>query len=397
MKPFVILGAISLVLAGCSGESATSQEPPVIVESTVEASAPESSSPSMSDSEAAAWYEDAICTNNRFSPVRRELFAQAEKGSDSVQLVQDLAAAFESDGKQAAEMLRNPPAPWPAAVSALVTERADLLEDAAELNVNAAEVSTAEQYLAWHEETVAFVNDSNRVGEAIQTALGIEGITCPEPTDPEVLAALQQLATQPEGLPGSGFALAIECYGLDDDDRDFVSLQAFFTAVEDGWNPDFCSTDIEDFSESALTEDQQRAIELYGSRFDDGPPDIEDTFTMLIDNCAQNPQEGYGDMLGAQATLLMCPESPFADQIAEFSEGNLIVGDGTHIVGKDISPGTFVTTDSVGDCYWERVDGNGGTLANDFITFAPNGAKVTVKKSDGALVTENCYSWRKES
>lgn len=41
-------------------------------------------------------------------------------------------------------------------------------------------------------------------------------------------------------------------------------------------------------------------------------------------------------------------------------------------------------------CYWERVTPNGQTIANDFVSFAPEGVKNTIKASDGGIEVDGC-------
>lgn len=74
-------------------------------------------------------------------------------------------------------------------------------------------------------------------------------------------------------------------------------------------------------------------------------------------------------------------------------------GNGTYVVGKDVEPGTYQVqvprgANGVHDCYWERTTPQGGTIANDFVTFAPQGPIVTVYTGEG-FVSERCGTWSK--
>lgn len=66
-------------------------------------------------------------------------------------------------------------------------------------------------------------------------------------------------------------------------------------------------------------------------------------------------------------------------------------GDGTWVVGKDISPGTYRSQGGKG-CYWERLSGFGGhnIIANDFGSVRP---VVTIAPKDKGFKTEDCGSW----
>lgn len=73
--------------------------------------------------------------------------------------------------------------------------------------------------------------------------------------------------------------------------------------------------------------------------------------------------------------------------------------EGTEIVGKDVKPGTYVTTANlsggrVTDCYWERERG-GHIIANDFVTGASK-VTVTIRKSDDAFTSRGCGDWIKK-
>ena len=62
--------------------------------------------------------------------------------------------------------------------------------------------------------------------------------------------------------------------------------------------------------------------------------------------------------------------------------------------GTDIAPGTYSTIGGVGNCYWERNNGAGNTIANDFVVSAHNGLTVTVRLGEG-FTTEGCGYWLK--
>jgi hypothetical protein len=71
-------------------------------------------------------------------------------------------------------------------------------------------------------------------------------------------------------------------------------------------------------------------------------------------------------------------------------------GQGTFIVGTDMTPGTYRSTKGDG-CYWARLRGFGGTLseiiANDF----RNGGQaiVTIRSSDKGFTSSRCGTWNK--
>jgi hypothetical protein len=70
------------------------------------------------------------------------------------------------------------------------------------------------------------------------------------------------------------------------------------------------------------------------------------------------------------------------------------IGDGTHVVGTGIQPGTYQNSDSSAGCYWERLSGFGGTveeiIANGF-TYGP--AVVTISPTDAGFTSARCGFW----
>ena len=71
-------------------------------------------------------------------------------------------------------------------------------------------------------------------------------------------------------------------------------------------------------------------------------------------------------------------------------------GAGSWLVGADIEPGRYFTNPRDG-CYWERLSGLGGTLAdtiaNEFISFDSPQEIVDIDKSDLAFNNEDCGTW----
>ncbi|MBT2549748.1 PASTA domain-containing protein [Arthrobacter sp. ISL-65] len=131
--------------------------------------------------------------------------------------------------------------------------------------------------------------------------------------------------------------------------------------------------------------------------------------------CALPPEDGWDRKYGenpagpkirsqAKAAVKMCPTAPFVPELKRVADGvppapKSALGDGTFTVGKDIAAGTYqvkvpAAANGVHDCYWERTGPQGGTIANDFITFAPQGPVVTVYEGEG-FVSRDCGSWTK--
>jgi len=105
--------------------------------------------------------------------------------------------------------------------------------------------------------------------------------------------------------------------------------------------------------------------------------------------------------VNALAIKYLCPQ--YAGALAVAITG---FHDGTYKVTKNpspdpsdsqIAPGTYKTiindgANGIHDCYWERTTAGGKTIANDFVTYAPQGVTVTVKAGEG-FVSDGCGNW----
>jgi hypothetical protein len=104
-------------------------------------------------------------------------------------------------------------------------------------------------------------------------------------------------------------------------------------------------------------------------------------------------------MLDADASLddyrnpakYLCPKYFPALKLAArgFTDGEYSVGSKASY--SKIKPGRYRTEKQVRDCYWERM--HGWIISNDFISYAPAGARVTVRSSDGGFKSSGCGSW----
>ncbi|WP_235192448.1 hypothetical protein [Mycobacterium asiaticum] len=68
-------------------------------------------------------------------------------------------------------------------------------------------------------------------------------------------------------------------------------------------------------------------------------------------------------------------------------------GDGVFKVGSDIAPGTY-RSEGAHDCYWERLRGMSGTLADTIANGAGNWPQlVQIMPTDTAFKTQHCPTW----
>jgi hypothetical protein len=70
--------------------------------------------------------------------------------------------------------------------------------------------------------------------------------------------------------------------------------------------------------------------------------------------------------------------------------------DGTYRVGPDIEPGTYRSLGTSDSCYWERLRGLGGTLADIIANFiGPNPTIVAIAPTDAGFQSDRCGNWTK--
>lgn len=99
-----------------------------------------------------------------------------------------------------------------------------------------------------------------------------------------------------------------------------------------------------------------------------------------------------GGELDEPAIAAFCPE--FSEPLRIARTG---FGEGAWLVGPDILAGQYRTfvepgTSGTTDCYWERTSGSGRTLANDFVSLAPDGVTVAINDGEG-FVSRGCGGW----
>ncbi|PWU56121.1 hypothetical protein DLJ47_07730 [Micromonospora sp. S4605] len=220
---------------------------------------------------------------------------------------------------------------------------------------------------------------------------GLPDLTDPYPDDPKNV---------PQQAP-----ITVEC----EDNQGFSSLHTI-TPGTDG-RPDFTTvwpakaTSCEIEGAIAIVTDTEKAA-YKTSGYDD-----QDISTLYEICAAVDPDDVYAEpgftasreqVPEINASLMLCPKHPYAKKWREAvkrgqrdidleAQGRLF-GSGTFRVGKEIKPGTYVTTDVEG-CYWERQNRSGGIIDNYFTNSARR-VQVTIRSSDYAFSSERCGEWR---
>lgn len=129
-----------------------------------------------------------------------------------------------------------------------------------------------------------------------------------------------------------------------------------------------------------------------------------DTYTLATnERLAAGSSDNNAQRIEVMVPIL-CPENqPLVD---EAKSGNVIqkrVHDGNFLVAQmrevngpmTIQPGVWRTKESpVSDCYYERSDGAGNIIENNFVNFAQS-LTVAIAPSDGTFVSNRCGGWER--
>lgn len=78
--------------------------------------------------------------------------------------------------------------------------------------------------------------------------------------------------------------------------------------------------------------------------------------------------------------------------------GAITFGNGTHVVGVDIKPGSYRTDGAgpTGTCIWQRLKDTSGEISSVITSgFVQGPTTVTVKETDGAFESQYCQNWTK--
>lgn len=176
-----------------------------------------------------------------------------------------------------------------------------------------------------------------------------------------------------------------------------------FSSMQEVWASDHFNDFTECSAENLLGDDwkpskaERKVIALANVHWD-GKEEDHYAFATALELCSLPPtDESWSStpLPWLKAASVLCPKAKHGSLLAEWAAGKRF-GDGNYEVGSDIPAGTYVSEKNVDSCYWERTTPNGGTIANDFITHASAGARVTVRTGETLTVDESCGNWHKQ-
>ena len=111
----------------------------------------------------------------------------------------------------------------------------------------------------------------------------------------------------------------------------------------------------------------------------------------------EHAQDGSSIKRAELMIPILCPT--MAGAIEEARSGSITVPrqtefrDGKYLIGQKMLPGTYTIATPVSDCYWERSDGQGNIIDNNFISISPS-VTVTIGAGDAGFTSRGCGTWK---
>lgn len=98
---------------------------------------------------------------------------------------------------------------------------------------------------------------------------------------------------------------------------------------------------------------------------------------------------------GSKASYTTTSRTSTAVLVSATGPVSAIPADGTHLVGKTLAPGTYVTAGTAKGCFWKRLKANNHAFTSILGQGFGYGQRVvTVSAGDVALLTQNCGAWK---
>ncbi|WP_139006930.1 PASTA domain-containing protein [Arthrobacter crystallopoietes] len=166
-------------------------------------------------------------------------------------------------------------------------------------------------------------------------------------------------------------------------------------------NFESCAVVAQDETSFKPTKKEKAVIAVVNEHFD-GREEDHHAYADALQECAvsrgpaNSPEWASAPVPFLKGAALICPKAGHAKEMSAWAEGRKF-DDGTYIVGKSITPGTYQVqlpegADGLHDCYWSRTTPTGDIIANNFIDFSPQGPTVQVYQGEG-FVSERCGVW----
>ncbi|WP_457962894.1 hypothetical protein M1E17_15565 [Arthrobacter sp. D1-29] len=148
------------------------------------------------------------------------------------------------------------------------------------------------------------------------------------------------------------------------------------------------------------TADEAAAIEIANSGSTDGSDGLE-AYLTAVELCTRVSDEtapgGFADSPKeiVRAAARICPDGPQGKIIQAWADGTRI-GDGRHVVGESMEPGTYVLqkrkTAADGECTWTVAGADGAVIDQGGTSSEPDEVSL---ENRVVLTSDNCGIWEK--
>ncbi|MEJ1815920.1 DUF2510 domain-containing protein [Clavibacter michiganensis] len=300
----------------------------------------------------------------------------------------------------------------PAVVNGIQTQqREQALEREAEVQAARLAVEQRDDALVSRESTLEdarkfLQGDLSYASVALVTELrqAVEELEDVDLTDASGITSAVQLVKNAKtnvGVPKVPYTWSITCSDSSYNDYSYANFREV-------WGSSVALKSCETGSRSGdfYSDEQKAAVEA-------GAVSGLDKVGILENICAGLGFSTYGSMAGysegqakeLSGALMICPDHARAGEVRAKVDASLAeqaalangtaFGAGVKRVGQDIQPGTYVTEGTLDGCYWERTDGAGEIIDNNFIGSALR-AEVTIRAGDYSFSSNSCGTWKKQ-
>lgn len=190
--------------------------------------------------------------------------------------------------------------------------------------------------------------------------------------------------------------------------QEYASVADVWATPPKDWGSCYVAPRADIRAESAL---EKKSLEISEANWGDSIPDADARKRMLQESysmCASKNMSLDAEELSiksnkesAKAAIVLCPEHPDmdsvkalmreGDNITQLKEEGRVIEPGTHKVGKDVQPGTYVAESEtpMDGCYWEARDSAGEIIDNEFATSAYR-MEMTIPEDAYSVMTKRC-------
>lgn len=214
-------------------------------------------------------------------------------------------------------------------------------------------------------------------------------------------------ASAPAAAKPADRPVKINC-GLYPPFDEYTSLAAVWENPPSDWDKCYAGSSDDLRAESEV---EKKSLEISRANWGDSIPDADALETMLEGSysmCASKNMGTDAESLSlktnvehAKAAMTLCPEHPDmkavkalvgeGQNIGQLKEAGRVIEPGTHKVGKDVQPGTYVAESDtpMEGCYWEATSSSGEVIDNEFVNSAYR-VEMTIPADAYSVMTTRC-------